>query len=186
MLGEKVNFVCSKCGSDRVTNDAWARWDIGKQEWILAEQFDADYCDDCEEEVHLEELAADIPVFHLGRSYGVAASTFVIWNEEETEELGEFADHKEAVATLTKKNREAREKYKAALTLPKFKIHIRQYVEEVADVEVKAATVEEAIENALRDAGEADWRDGDDITDAEACAVENDKGKVVWKLSRSD
>jgi hypothetical protein len=185
---QKVKFVCRQCGSDRVENDAWAEWDIETQAWVLAAQCDADFCEDCEEEVKLEEIAADTPVFHLGSRYvgDSDAPTFVIWNHEENEEFGEFAAHEEAIAALTEQNRKAREKHEAALALPKFSVLIRQYVEEVADVEVKAASVEEAIQNALRDAGEADWRDGCDIKDPEACAVENEKGELVWKLSRSD
>ena len=40
--------VCKHCGSENVVKDAWAEWDEDKQEWVLQQVFDYDYCTDCE------------------------------------------------------------------------------------------------------------------------------------------
>ena len=41
---------CTECGGNNVLRDAYAEWDIGKQEWILQNVFDHSVCesDDCD------------------------------------------------------------------------------------------------------------------------------------------
>lgn len=46
----KVRKVCKHCGSTDVRKDAWAEWDEDKQEWVLGDVFDDDYCMTCEYE----------------------------------------------------------------------------------------------------------------------------------------
>lgn len=46
----KVKKVCRHCGSSDVRKDAWAEWDEDKQEWVLADVFDNDYCMNCDGE----------------------------------------------------------------------------------------------------------------------------------------
>src|SRR5690348_14999349 len=41
---KRYAMVCSHCGSDEVSRDAWADWDTGKQEWVLGAVFDYAHC----------------------------------------------------------------------------------------------------------------------------------------------
>jgi hypothetical protein len=52
----KICIVCGKCGSTNVSRDAWADWDVAKQEWILAAVFDYGHCHNCEGESRLKEV----------------------------------------------------------------------------------------------------------------------------------
>jgi hypothetical protein len=51
----RIKIVCDECGSDNVVRDAWAEWDVEKQEWVLRTVFDFGKCEDCEAEDCLEE-----------------------------------------------------------------------------------------------------------------------------------
>ena len=37
-------LVCEHCGSDNILADAYASWNVEKQEWELSTTFDAKYC----------------------------------------------------------------------------------------------------------------------------------------------
>lgn len=52
-----IRIVCETCGSERVTRDAWAEWDVDTQDWVLASVYDYAFCHDCEEDARLEEVA---------------------------------------------------------------------------------------------------------------------------------
>ena len=39
---------CTSCGSTNVFKDALAKWDIDKQEWVLASEYDSGHCESCE------------------------------------------------------------------------------------------------------------------------------------------
>lgn len=52
----KLRIVCEKCGSTRVTRDAWAEWDEAGQDWVLGAVYDYAFCHRCEAETHIEEL----------------------------------------------------------------------------------------------------------------------------------
>ena len=54
-----VDYVCSLCGGNTVTRDAWAEWDTAAQDWTLGAAFDSAYCHDCEEEPNLVEVDLD-------------------------------------------------------------------------------------------------------------------------------
>lgn len=41
---------CIECGGHDIKHDAYAGWDIAKQEWVLITTFDASDCEDCGEE----------------------------------------------------------------------------------------------------------------------------------------
>lgn len=56
MANPKIDIVCGTCGGNNVSRDAWADWDIGKQEWVLGAVFDYGHCQDCEGESSLEEV----------------------------------------------------------------------------------------------------------------------------------
>lgn len=47
---DAVEQVCKACGSDDVKLDAWAVWDIDKQDWVLGYTFDDSFCESCEGE----------------------------------------------------------------------------------------------------------------------------------------
>ena len=53
----KIRIVCEACGSERVTRDAWAEWDVDTQDWVLASVYDYAFCHDCEEDARLKEVA---------------------------------------------------------------------------------------------------------------------------------
>jgi len=46
----KIKKVCNKCGSTDICVDAWASWDEVTQEWVLANMYEATFCNDCEQE----------------------------------------------------------------------------------------------------------------------------------------
>lgn len=45
----KVKKVCKHCRSEDVRKDAWTEWDEDKQEWVLCDIFENDYCINCAE-----------------------------------------------------------------------------------------------------------------------------------------
>lgn len=53
-----VDYVCSMCGGNTVTRDAWAEWDVDEQEWVLGAVYDYAFCHDCQEETRLKEVRA--------------------------------------------------------------------------------------------------------------------------------
>jgi hypothetical protein len=54
--GKHVAIVCGTCGSDEVSRDAWADWDVSKQKWVLGAVFDYGHCHKCECESRLIEV----------------------------------------------------------------------------------------------------------------------------------
>ena len=38
---------CPYCGSTNVFKDALAKWDIDRQEWVLASEYDSGHCESC-------------------------------------------------------------------------------------------------------------------------------------------
>lgn len=51
----KLIKVCAHCGSTNVMHDAWAMWDVGTQEYVLSQHFDAGYCSDCGGETRIQD-----------------------------------------------------------------------------------------------------------------------------------
>jgi hypothetical protein len=47
MEHQRVKKCCKYCGSENVSVDATARWDVETQRWELAGLFDNSDCDDC-------------------------------------------------------------------------------------------------------------------------------------------
>lgn len=60
MTDPKIKIVCAECGSENVMRDAYACWNVERQEWELQCVFDQGYCDKCAEtgdsEARLEEV----------------------------------------------------------------------------------------------------------------------------------
>ena len=52
----RIKMVCSHCGSDNVRNDAWACWDVEKQDWVLEDVLQDTYCGECDGESSLNEV----------------------------------------------------------------------------------------------------------------------------------
>ena len=52
----KLQMVCEDCGSEEVTRDAWAQWNVETQDWELGAVFDYAYCHRCQREAHIEEV----------------------------------------------------------------------------------------------------------------------------------
>ena len=44
-----MQIVCGWCDSAKVSRDAWADWDIDRQEWVLGTVFDDGHCHVCEQ-----------------------------------------------------------------------------------------------------------------------------------------
>ena len=53
---KRVTYVCENCGSDLVTLDAWAEWDVDEQEWTLGATYEHTFCHKCEAETHLVQV----------------------------------------------------------------------------------------------------------------------------------
>jgi hypothetical protein len=53
--------VCAVCGSENVVADAWAEWDVEKQDWELRSTFDDKFCEDCEGECSVDWVDAAAP-----------------------------------------------------------------------------------------------------------------------------
>jgi hypothetical protein len=65
--------------------------------------------------------------------------------------------------------------------MPKFKVLLQQYVEEVAEMTVTAPDVQTAIAFAKAHADEADWSDGDDSYGVACWAVYDASGDPVYE-----
>lgn len=53
---KRIAIICSTCGSDAASRDAWSNWDIDNQEWVLGSVFDAGFCHRCDCESRLIEV----------------------------------------------------------------------------------------------------------------------------------
>jgi len=51
-----VRMVCEDCGSEEVTRDAWAEWNVATQDWGLGAVFDYAYCHRCQRDARIEEV----------------------------------------------------------------------------------------------------------------------------------
>ncbi|MCI4591367.1 hypothetical protein MOK15_14865 [Sphingobium sp. BYY-5] len=49
-------YICNVCGSDHVTRDAWAAWDVDRQDWVLEAAFDYAYCHRCMGNARLDRV----------------------------------------------------------------------------------------------------------------------------------
>lgn len=65
--------------------------------------------------------------------------------------------------------------------MPKFKVHLQQYVEEVATMEIDAPDEKTARDIAKDRACEADWSDGNDADPAEVYAVHDENDNLIWE-----
>jgi hypothetical protein len=52
-MKERIIPKCKYCKSDDVAIDAWAKWDINKQTFVLHETFEQEYCFRCSGETTL-------------------------------------------------------------------------------------------------------------------------------------
>ena len=53
------DYVCEKCGGNNIEVDATARWDVGRQDWVVEQALNNDYCYDCGEEVDADFKPVD-------------------------------------------------------------------------------------------------------------------------------
>ena len=53
---KRFTYVCDACGSDLVTRDAWAEWNVEEQDWVLGAAYDYAFCHKCECECRLMEV----------------------------------------------------------------------------------------------------------------------------------
>jgi hypothetical protein len=51
----KVRMVCEDCGSEEVSRDAWADWNVKTQDWELGAVFDYAYCHRCQGDARIEK-----------------------------------------------------------------------------------------------------------------------------------
>ena len=59
-----VEYVCSLCGGNSVTRDAWAEWDLEEQDWVLGTVYDYAFCHDCQKETRLKEVSLRAKIAH--------------------------------------------------------------------------------------------------------------------------
>ena len=52
----KVSFICSRCKSDDIFDDATAIWSETKQEMVLGETFGEYFCRDCDAKTEIEQI----------------------------------------------------------------------------------------------------------------------------------
>lgn len=66
--------------------------------------------------------------------------------------------------------------------MPKYKVHVQRYVEQIATVEIEAATPAAAarIADSMKH-GDFKWERGDDADRFEAYAVANAAGEIIWE-----
>lgn len=50
-----IRMVCEDCGSERVTRDAWAEWDVKAQDWVLGAIYDYAFCHTCDGDANIAE-----------------------------------------------------------------------------------------------------------------------------------
>lgn len=55
----RVKYVCRTCGSDDVLRDAYAKWDIPAQEWVVHSLYDNNVCEVCGSESKIDAVPAD-------------------------------------------------------------------------------------------------------------------------------
>ncbi len=48
-----TKIYCRDCEGENVGRDAWAFWDVSKQDWVAGQVFDHAYCFDCDTETRL-------------------------------------------------------------------------------------------------------------------------------------
>ena len=52
---QPIEIACGWCASTDVARDAWAEWDVDRQEWVLGRVMDDGWCFACERERELTE-----------------------------------------------------------------------------------------------------------------------------------
>lgn len=55
-------YVCNVCGSDHVTREAWAAWDVAAQNWVLEVAFDYAHCHRCMGDARLDHVLLTSPM----------------------------------------------------------------------------------------------------------------------------
>jgi hypothetical protein len=68
-----------------------------------------------------------------------------------------------------------------------FRVHVSQYVEETAVLEVEAATMEDAhasTKDFLIEGGEVEWEDGSDVLPATVDRIDNEQDETLWERDR--
>ena len=43
----RIVFICTACGSDAISREAWAEWDAAQQVWSLGAMFNYAHCHSC-------------------------------------------------------------------------------------------------------------------------------------------
>lgn len=56
-MASRISFVCKNCGSSDVLLDAWAKWNAELQKWVLSDTLTHEYCEVCESETSMIEVA---------------------------------------------------------------------------------------------------------------------------------
>ena len=56
---KKTTPVCTLCGSGRILRDAWAEWDEERQDWVLGQEFDEYFCENCDGDCSIEWCELD-------------------------------------------------------------------------------------------------------------------------------
>jgi hypothetical protein len=70
MEGVNEKAICRSCGNDDVTCDAWASWNVIKQEWVLHSTYDDTFCQKCETSQKVDFVPAEFPFEEIRRADG--------------------------------------------------------------------------------------------------------------------
>lgn len=55
-MAERLAYVCDECGGSDVLLDAWAEWNMDRQDWILHDILTSSFYRRCDSETRLIEV----------------------------------------------------------------------------------------------------------------------------------
>lgn len=101
-----IKKVCPKCGSSSIARDAFARWDIATQQWVLGDVYDSEiWCQDCEETLSdvSNEESPHPPGIHITTPFADAEVAISDLSAPQRNALAELLGLRSAKAEVFKK-----------------------------------------------------------------------------------
>lgn len=86
---EAVTYVCRTCGSEDVSQDAWADWSPAKSDMELRSSFDDSYCHECQDSCKIDEVR----ITDLQRLESIRKERLRIRIENQASELHALVEH---------------------------------------------------------------------------------------------
>ncbi len=72
----KIRMICPYCGSDDVTRDCLARWNVADQQWEVTSELDSMRCEACDREIGPAGFS-EAPLDAETRDIGLAIASFL-------------------------------------------------------------------------------------------------------------